>query len=1045
QLPYTNEQQTPVDLQEIAVWIWNNAFYFYGKSPHIWKYNIDNKQFEHHRHIYSNKTFYFISNKAGTGKKIMAAEPPQGIVNSEVFSFDDYLIHESDSLNLIRSGRIWYGEHFDAQTTYQFLFSANNIITSDKAGVKVATVARSSANFADNILKVDVDKQIDFMVLQHLPVDYSSTNNYATKQSVFANFYPVGDTVKIVLSYNKPDSYSSAWLDYIILQFRRELKISSGVFFFRDVESTEIGKVSRFHLEYLSTDMKIWDISDHQNAKEIEYSARGAECEFTAQTDSLREFVAFDPESNEIVKPEMIGLVENQNLRASTSCDMLIVTAEEYIIQAKELADFHRSEGLEVKVTVPQKIYNEFSSGASDVTAIRNYIRHLYFSAIDSTNLRYVLLFGDGSYDTRPGYFDMQKLLPGYQSENSLLPTESFITDDFFGLLDTNEGGSTGLLDIGIGRLPVSSVNEAAIVVEKIIAYRNNHWQGNWQQDLLFIADNGNYNMHSDQAENLTGYIDTAYSQFNIRKIYSDAYPFEINTTNLLAKEEINRSIEQGQLIVNYTGHGSELGLGSDNIININDIVTWKNSDRLTVFMTATCEFARFDDSRRTSAGELILLNPTGGGVALFTTTRLVFSTPNFILNKNFYKYIFERNEQGYCFGDVMMNTKIASGQGINKRNFTLLGDPATKLAKPRNIISIKEINHRAIENLSDTFIALSKLNVSGQIFSDEGLFLNNYIGELEARIYDQAIKIQTLGENESFVTTFDQYENILFRGKASINNGEWEISFILPTDISQAVGNGRMSFFSVDIKDISNNAGGYFSDFLITGGKQADMNDAEGPDIQLFINNQDFLNGDKVEPESRLIVLLNDSSGINTTGFAIGRNITAWIDTKDAEPINLNSYYQAKINSYQSGSVEFEIGPLSEGIHSIYVKAWDIANNQSEEKIDFEVSTIVVPEIQRVFNYPNPFAKNTSFYFSHNLMGIKLDVCIDIYTVSGKIVKHLESSMICDNKLSDPIFWDGLDDFGNKLGRSVYFYRLKIITEQGFVVEKIEKLVSLK
>ncbi|MCF8371912.1 MAG: type IX secretion system sortase PorU [Bacteroidales bacterium] len=1045
QLPYMNNQAVPDDLQEIAVWVHGNAFYFYGKGPDYWKFNSSSNLFDHVPHSFSDKSYYFVSDSNGPGKRIAMEAIATLSENQHAYTYDDYFVHEKDSLNLIRSGMAWYGEHFDIQTTYHFDFYADSIIPGEKAHIRIATAARSSATYLDNFIQLDINDQIGLGKLLHVPVTYSSTDYFASKQTFNTEFYPEGDSIKVVLTYNKQDSYSEAWVDFIQLQVRRTLKIGTDQFFFRDAKSIGAGAITHFHIENASAGYSLWDITDHQNVKEINHTINGESLEFVVTTDSLRQFVVFKPESQTIKSPEFIEAVVNQDLHTTGPCDLLILSAKEYHAQAEELAALHREEGLSVCVVTPQLIYNEFSSGMPDVSAIRNFVRHQYFSYPDSLKIRYLLLYGDGSYDMRPGFFDRQKLLPAFQSANSLLPTESFISDDFYGLLDYNEGEASGFLDIGIGRLPVSSVAEAEIVLGKIKDYQNKRDPSGWMQDLLFVADNGNGNLHLDQAETLTAYVETTYPQFNIKKVYFDAYPYEANKPNRLAKEDINRSVDKGALIVNYTGHGSELGLGSDNVVTVGDILSWDNAEKLNVFMTATCEFSRFDDNRRTSAGELILLNPYGGGVALFTTTRLVYSTPNFILNQNFYKYIFEQSDEGNRLGDVMRNTKVAAGQGINKRNFSLLGDPALMLAMPSNQIRLTTINEHGIENLTDTFYSFSKLHVSGQIESNEGAFLDDFNGELEARIYDQKNSIQTMGENESLVTTFEQFENIIFKGKVSVVNGQWAMEFLLPADISKAVGMGKMSFYAKSENSSAKDAGGRYSDFLITGNRQAELNDKTGPQVRIFLNDENYSPGDKVGPMSTLLILLTDSSGINTTGHAIGRNLTAWIDGQKGSPINLNDYYEAELDNFREGKVNYEIGPLAEGIHNIMVKAWDIANNPTEAQIDFEVSSLVVPEITHVFNYPNPFTQSTSFYFEHNLAGLQLDVSIDIYTVSGKLVRRLESVMLCESGLSDPVFWDGLDNFGNKIGRSVYFYRLRIATEQGFKVEKIEKLVSLK
>ena len=1041
QLPFLNLEQMPHDLKELAIWEFQDAIYFYGVGPDHWSWDKNSGKYEYNNHQFSDQNYYFISDLAGTVKNITTSILETSAANTASTGFDYCIHHELDSLNLIKSGQKWFGEHFDVNTSFAFEFIHQNCLTNQEGIVTISTAARSKAIYTDNFIQVNLNGAQDFARLKHLPVTYSSTNDFASNSVLSTSFLPAKDTTSIILIYSKPDNYSEAWLDYVSLQVRSKLEFTRQPFFFRDSKTVGEGNLTMFEIENILTGCLLWELTDPLDVKQLNYTRNVDLASFVVSTDSLREFVFFDPSGENIQAPEFIGWVENQNLHATGQCDLLIVSASDYNKQAESIAQFHRDNGLTVTIVSPQEIYNEFSSGMPDVTAIRNFVRHLYFSQKPASRIKYLLLFGDGSYDIRPNSFDANKFILGYQSSNSLLPTESYISDDYFGLLDLGEGGAEGLLDIGIGRLPVSSVAEAETVVNKITGYGQKLESGHWRNNLLFAADDGDYNLHLDQAEWLANNIDTSFEHFNLKKVYFDAYPAEANSTNTLAKEEILRQIDQGVLLVNYTGHGSELGLGSDNVVNIGDILSFGNSDKLTTFMTATCEFSRFDNHNRTSAGELILLNPIGGGVALFSTTRKVYSTPNFIMNQNFYKYIFDPE---MSFGDVMMNTKTASGTGINKRNFTLLGDPALQLAMPYNRVEIVSINDIDTQNLTDTFCSFSKVKLKGKVLDDQGKMIPTYNGVLHTKVFDQKVRSTTLGENESLAVNFEQLENTIFNGVATISQGYWEQEFILPADIAASLGNGKMSFYAFPYNG-TKIACGHFSDFLMTGAKQYDLNDHLGPDINIYLGDENFVSGDQVDPNAQLIVLFSDSSGINTTGFAIGRNITAWVDNKTDEPISLNPYYAALPNSYKKGKVKLPLGPFEEGEHTIKIKAWDIANNSSEAEIEFVVNSQIEPKLSQVFNYPNPFTQNTSFYFKHNLAGIGLEVSIDIFTITGKLVRHLETQMICSSDLSDPIFWDGLDDFGNKLGRSAYYYRLKIVTEQGFTVEKIEKAVSLK
>ena len=793
----------------------------------------------------------------------------------------------------------------------------------------------------------------------------------------------------------------------------------------------------------------MWDITDHQNIFSITPNVIQNSAKFIVSTDSLHEFVAFSFESSEFLSPEIIGEIPNQDLHGLSNIEMLIVTTGILQEEANQLAEFHNSRGLSTEVVLLEEIYNEFSSGSPDVSAIRNFVRFLY-SPNNQIPLRYLLLFGDGSFDNRSTFNDANPSnILTYQSENSFLATESFVTDDYFGLLDENEGESFGLLDIGVGRLPVSNHDEAIIVLDKIYRYYDENSFASWRNELLLIADDGDYNIHFDQAQFLASYIDTAYNEYNINKVYFDAFPSEDSSSGVgfpAATSLINDKISKGCLIVNYTGHGDELGLGGEKVVSIDDILSWDNTNSLNLFMTATCEFSRFDDYDRTTAGELVLLNPTGGSIALFTTTRLVYSTPNFILNQNFYKYVFNKPTESNRLGDIMMNTKVNSGQGLNKRNFTLLGDPALELAIPQFEVVVTTINDISSNLFSDTIFGLSFITIEGEVIVDDSIIVDGFNGKLYVKVYDQIQQLSTLGNGDNETSDFNLFENVVFKGIVNITEGKWHVSFIIPRDISVNIGNGRISLYAINkIDNYFFDANGVYDDFLISGSKISNLDDNEGPEIELYFGDDSYLQGDFVSNNPLILIYLKDSSGINTTGFSIGRNITAQIDNDPAKNFMLNDEYEADIDSYQSGRISFMPGELERGNHVITVKAWDVANNQTELIINFEVLKVIDIEINRIFNYPNPFTNDTKFYFEHNSPGSDFEVQIIIYSITGKIVKSISSEIICEKSLSDGIYWNGLSDFGDKLGRGVYMYTIKIKTSDGLSATALDKLVILK
>ena len=749
-----------------------------------------------------------------------------------------------------------------------------------------------------------------------------------------------------------------------------------------------------------------------------------------------------------ILEGDDVGPVPNQNLHGLQGRNYVVVSHPEYISFARSLAAHrHDRDGLDTVVVTPGQIYKEFSSGKPDVSAIRDFLKMLYDRAATQEDMpKYVLLYGDGSYHNKGRDENNTNFILTYQSPNSLSPVSSFVTDDFFGLLDDDEGGSSGLMDIGIGRFPVSTEEQARNAMTKTISYDQLDKMGDWRNVVCFIGDDQDYNLHMRQADELADYVETNYPSFSIGKIYLDAYP-QISTPSGKrypdVNEALNQRVNKGALIINYTGHGGENGLAHERILTINDIVSWQNRDKLPLFMTATCEFSRFDDYEHTSAGELVFLNPEGGGIALFSTTRLVYAGPNHVLNERFYEHVFTRDDQhrNYRLGDIMRLTKNDVSAGINKLNFTLLGDPAVELAYPKNRIRVLTINETDVTQATDTLKALGKVTITGSVEDELGNALSTFNGIIYPTVYDKKSEIKTLSNDGDPEMTFSLRDRILYKGKASVTNGNFSVNFIVPKDISYNYDYGKLSFYAADN---SADASGSYEQVIIGGSADSVANDTDGPDIQIYMNDEHFVFGGMTDADPQLLVFVSDSNGINTIGSGIGHDITAIMDQQTTQTIVLNDFYEADTDSYQSGKIRYPLKSLEAGQHHLKVKVWDVYNNSSEQYIEFVVNTEQDLVLKHVLNYPNPFTTHTQFFFEHNQPDTDLEVLIQVFTVSGKLVKTLERQVTSTGYRSAPIDWDGLDDFGSKIGRGVYLYRLKVRTSLGQTAEKFEKLVIL-
>ena len=1047
-LPIANTNNYQDDLQQNAIYHAGDHILFYTKGPDEWIYNETEQFYNCIKHVYSDYNYLFLTTDIGNQQAVVNESPPSAPAVETLTSFTDYQHHEQELNNLLESGQEWFGEKFDITTNMNFEFDFPNLLTTAPIHVETRVVARSavSSNFT-----ISSDSQnISSHTLGSVNMS-SYTSTFATESVSKGNFTSNSDKFNINIVYDKPTGSSLGWLDYITINAQRKLVLDDKPMEFRYFNQDATSKVIEFRIENTTSETKVWDITNPAQAKNLTLNlvsgnTRSVKIEVKP---GLNEFIAFN--NSNFLSTEIIGSVENQNLHGENHSDMLIITHPDFIEQANQIKAIHQNnDNLKVLVTTPERIYNEFSSGTRDASAIRNFIRMIYNRPTANDTLKYVLFIGDGSYDHKSILAKNINYVLTYQSENSLNPVLSFLTDDFFGLLDETdnvEATNSGLVDIGIGRLPVRTSSEAQQMVDKIERYINPENQGDWTNQLCFVGDDEDNNIHMRDADKLASFVDTTYPYFFINKIYLDAFPQE-TSANYESYPEVNRlindAINNGILIFNYTGHGGENGLAHERIVSIADINSWVNKNQLTVFMTATCEFSRFDNHKYISAGEYVLLNPNGGSIALFSTTRLVYSSPNYTLNRNFYNYVFEKNDKGnyYAFGDIIRLAKNASGTGNNKRNFTLLGDPALKLPLADLNIITDSVNHLDASIYTDTLKALSKVTIHGHIENNSKAPVTNFNGIVYPLVLDKERIVTTLSNDGTSPMSFKVQNNILYKGKASVVNGKFNYTFVVPKDISYNFAPGKISYYS---SGTESNAKGHFSNFIIGGTDENATADNIGPDVNLYMNDENFVSGGVTNDNPRLYAMLTDSSGINTVGNGIGHDITAVLDNNTSNIIILNDYYESDVNEYQKGKIEYLFSELDNGEHTLKLKVWDVYNNSTEKEIDFTVAESENLTLKNIFNYPNPFTEQTAFYFDHNRPNEDLHVLIQIFTVSGKLVKTINTIINNNSFRSDAIRWDGLDDFGDAIGRGVYVYQLKVKTIDGETVKKIEKLVILK
>lgn len=1029
---------------------------FYGESPHQFFSTESGLKYE--THLYSNWNYYFINADAESAKRMTTADYSSQGASESISSYDAFAVHELEQRNLIASGREWFGDYFDIETSHDFSFSFPGLITSEPIWLQTRIAARASGS--PNTFEVRVNgSPAQELTLPYVSLNYTAPYASIVKQSSEVLVNSENVNIEVARTFSTPSDV--AWLDYILLQAKSNLNFnnsSSGQLVFRNLNSTAIDSYAEYDISGASNLEWIVDVSDKHNHKLVSYSGSGTKS-FIYPTDQVYTFSAVS--LNSYKTAEIVGDVRNQDIHGMPFAESFILTHPDFLTQAERLKGVHSDKTVNV-VTIDQ-VYNEFSHGTPDITAIRDMMKYFYDAAsTDAEAPRYLTILGDASYDYKSLSLNEvnTNFVPTYETNDSHKPTRSYCTDDFYTYLDDSEGFRIDSIqympDISVGRIPVVTAEQADDYIDKLENYRSSASLGDWRNEFCLIGDDEDGNLHYNDAEDHAEAISSNYPVYNINKIYLDAYN-QTSTTGGSRYPDVNEAINKqmftGALVVNYVGHGGESGWAHERILTQTDYNSWDNFDKLPFLITATCSFTRYDNPERFSAGEALLLKKEAGAIGLMTTTRLVYANENYELNEGLLNYLFERpNNELPTIGEI---SRIAKGTLVsdidNKQKFVLVGDPAMILAYPKYSINTLTVNGSSVAD-ADTLKALSQVTITAEVVDENGNKISNFDGIAFPTVYDKPDSLQTLGNDlyniqtnpsGSKIRTFTNQRAVIFSGQSEVKDGEFSFTFIVPQDISYLPGNGKISYYAHD--GDSRDAHGFESNIVVGGISDNPVNDTEGPTVNVYMNNEEWISGGITDENPLLYVTFYDDYGINTVGTGIGHNITGFLDGDVQNTFVLNEYYEAKLNSYQEGIVRYPLSNIPEGTHTVRVKAWDVQNNPGEGETEFIVAESAEMALENVLNYPNPFTTNTKFIFQHNQPGKPLRATIRIFTVSGKLVKTLSSEFISEGFTASDIEWDGKDEFGSEIGRGVYLYQVNLVGDDESIRSEIEKLVILK
>jgi len=1058
-LPEPNNIVIPMGLIENAIFVsgaddgrFDQGDYiaFYAQGPDEWKYERLLERFRYYAHSYDDLNYYFIGINDIEGKRIQTKSSINNTPLKTIESFLDYESHEIDLVNFIKSGRKWFGESFEDHDILQLEFDFPNFMNEKKVKFGVYAAGRSSLN--STIIIEPLGSEIQEITIPKVVGSYT----YAKEASDRLFYNTEANNVRLNLSYSKPDASSNAWLDYVEVNAYRKLQMHEHQMAFSFDVLLDVDEVFEFKISQATDQLEIWEVTNPYNVKSIEnFNFNTNIIDFKLQLDHTHYFIAFDEQG--LMTPEFIGEVSPQNLKGLDPFDMAIVTIDEFKEQAQRLADFHlENDQMRVAVVTCEEIYNEFSSGKQDPTAIRNFMRYHYNGNQEGDKPEYLLLFGDASYDYRDVIPGNTNIVPVYQSEGSTKLTESYNTDDYFGIMGQLDGDSSfGEIQISIGRFPVHTLEDAKIMVDKSIHYAGNTLpvMGDWRNKVCFIADDEDSNLHFNDSNELADTFLINHPEFNVSKLFLDSY-VQQSTSNGKRYPDvtaaINRSVEEGVLFFNYTGHGGHIALTEERVLQIPDILSWRNYDKLSVWIVASCEFGPFDDPSHISAGEHVVLNPYGGGVALFTTTRLAYASYNFKLNKEFHEIAFSRDEDGayHHLGEIIKYAKNESGNKKQNLNFALLGDPALKMVYPEYHVETTHINGNPIDSHdNDTIKARQTINIKAKVTGLDHQIISNYDGLVDIKVYGKSSVYSTLANDpRSYKANFEVIDLLIYKGQARAENGEFDFSFVVPTNIPSSFGAGKISYYTMaqESEDLFYDANGGFSDFIIGGVDNSIENDFIGPEITVHLDSYEFKSGDPTSNKPMMMIDLFDENGINNVELGFGKEIKANVDRQ--MNYYLNDHYIPENNSHQKGQIEYRLDELDLGNHEITVKAWDMFDNVSEKNVEFIVVGKGNINIYDVMNNPNPFKEYTEFVFSHNQIDEnELEVSIHLYDMNGKRIWTYEETVIVLGNSIEPIRFTKADQNIGYLRTGLYSYVLEVQNKEGQKVFQKQKLVIVK
>ena len=1013
------------DLPQVPVYVGEDYILFYVQGPISWTYN--GSRFAHTRNTYSDFGYYLLSDDAGDMLLFPEAEAVSGSP-TDVTYYSYYQVQDEDSVNLIDrtgvsgGGRTFYGEQFAAGQTRTFTFSTP-YANGDNSSVYIDMAANAATT---STVKAKLNNTSSKSIyISSIPDHYT----FGVAGTISMNGASEEQNQRVTMQFVNSNASALAWLNYIEITTPSELVMTGSYMGIRSLVNRNTTNPVRFLLRNTTASTQIWDVTDLAAIQRMPTTMVDDQLAWVGtQADGVHEYIAVNTDGTKFVQAEVVGEVKNQNLHALSNIDYIIICPEGYEDVSEDLAKAHEAkQAITYAIVTDQQVYNEFSSGTPDATAYRWLMKMLYDRAKNGIGQqpRWLLLMGHGTFDNRKLLRNSgTSLLLTYQSKNSVNEIKAYATDDYFAYLDDNEGAidTQGRMDIGVGRLPVESLDEARTTVDKLIQYIRNEQTGKWKNQLVYLADDGENGTHTETAEKSAELVRIKNPDFIVHKIFLDAYPQEVNASGEsypLAKNRVLNLLKNGVLFFNYSGHGGYNAITNESILNLKDIAGMTNKNQ-AFWLFATCNFAQCDAGKR-SAAETAVLNPKGGAIGILAATRTVYASQNTNLNRSVCDTLFGHSDVFHydmTLGEAISIGKNLLGSDENKLAYVLLGDPCMRLNYPTDY---------HVETLTemDTLNALSVQHVEGRIIDEDLNTVSDFNGKVDITIYDKMQSIPTRDNDNAGgdprVIAYNDYPNTIFSGATDVKDGLFNYTFMVPKDIRYNFDNGRIVYYAVTADSLETaEAVGHFEQFIIGGTGSTVAIDTIGPEMEIYLNSPAFRNGDKTYATPRFFANLYDKNGINTAGAGIGHDLMLIIDDDPKMIYSLNEYFTAANNSYQAGQVSYLMEELANGPHSLTFRAWDLLNNSITKSLNFIVEAGLDPSIYNVTTYPNPVQQSGVVHLivNYDQPDELIETEIYLYNTAGQMVYSHKQ----DNPDAVSI---NLPSLG--LNTGVYIYSVKI------------------